>query len=198
MSANLLAKLKVKKEPEKQEIIGLMFSSSSEPSKPEEVKLQTTITDKSKTSDFDRSAFLKKIQTVSSSELEEKIQKLTLTEEQPQEKEVSELELGIEEVRPAGVEKEVLTGFAEAEGSEAPTETMTIKGKKVIKRKTKAPIGVIAEGPATMVKIGESSIEERLAKKEPPVLISASSYYMNNRQIFTNFMSSLFGKYKKN
>ena len=50
-----------------------------------------------------------------------------------------------------------------------------------------------------MLKIGETSIQERLGldKKDSPILISASSYYMNNRKIFTNFMSSLFGKYKK-
>ena len=50
-----------------------------------------------------------------------------------------------------------------------------------------------------MLKIGDTTIHERLglAKKDSQILISASSYYMNNRKIFTNFMSSLFGKYKK-
>ena len=50
-----------------------------------------------------------------------------------------------------------------------------------------------------MLKIGDTTIDERLglSKKETSVLISASSYYMNNREKFTDFMTALFGKYKK-
>jgi hypothetical protein len=199
MSANLLAKLKIKKEPEKQETISLLLASS-QPIQKEEVTIQTTIVDKSKTSLFNRTTFLKKLgqkvieeEPTIESELTKKIQKLKIAESEEEPKiEIEEVE-GEAEVKgetEALPEKEVLSGFVEE-------EPIVIKTKKVIKRKTKAPIGVIQEGPATMVRIGESSIEERLPKKEPPVLISASSYYMNNRQIFTNFMSSLFGKYKK-
>mgnify|MGYP006235812773 CR=1 FL=1 len=37
---------------------------------------------------------------------------------------------------------------------------------------------------------------ERLGKMKPNVLIKASSYYMNNREIFINFINSLFSPYK--
>ena len=75
--------------------------------------------------------------------------------------------------------------------------------KLSLKRKTVKPIGIIQVGPASMLKIGDSTLETRFApptaeaahkKKE---FIRASSYYMNNREIFVNFMSSLFGPYKK-
>ena len=70
--------------------------------------------------------------------------------------------------------------------------------KKVVKRKTIAPsAGLVYEGPLSQIKIGDAAISERILPKAPAINISASSYYMNNREIFTNFMSSLFGKYKQ-
>ena len=54
---------------------------------------------------------------------------------------------------------------------------------------------VIAEGPMTMVKIGDTNTLERLPKKKKDV-IRASAYYLNNREIFVNFINTLFAKYK--
>ena len=48
-----------------------------------------------------------------------------------------------------------------------------------------------------MVEIGNTPISDRLAKKAPPVIINVSSYYMNNRELFVNFINSLFEPYKK-
>ena len=50
-----------------------------------------------------------------------------------------------------------------------------------------------------MLQIGDTPIDVRLKnKKEVPIKVTASAYYMNNREIFINFMASLFNKYKKN
>ena len=57
--------------------------------------------------------------------------------------------------------------------------------------------GIAILGPENVVEIGTTSLSERLAKKEPPVVIKVSSYYMNNREIFINFINSLFEPYKK-
>ena len=57
--------------------------------------------------------------------------------------------------------------------------------------------GIAVLGPENVVEIGTTSLSERLAKKEPPVVIKVSSYYMNNREIFINFINSLFEPYKK-
>ena len=48
-----------------------------------------------------------------------------------------------------------------------------------------------------MLKIGNELFSARIGKKDKDISIRASSYYMNNRQIFVNFMSSLFGPYKQ-
>ena len=52
-------------------------------------------------------------------------------------------------------------------------------------------------GPLSMLKIGDLSLETRLAARAPQPQIKAPAYYLNNREIFINFMTSLFGKYKK-
>ena len=45
--------------------------------------------------------------------------------------------------------------------------------------------------------IGDTSIAQRVGEKEELAKITASPYYMNNRKIFINYISSLFEKYKK-
>jgi len=87
-----------------------------------------------------------------------------------------------EEVEEDNVEKKKL----EAE----PSEKKQRKTKKVEK-------GVAILGPETVVDIGDVNLSKRLPKKQPPVVIKASSYYMNNREIFINFINSLFEPYKR-
>ena len=57
--------------------------------------------------------------------------------------------------------------------------------------------GIAVLGPENVVEIGDTPLSQRLAKKEPPVIIKVSSYYMNNREIFVNFINSLFEHTKK-
>jgi hypothetical protein len=57
--------------------------------------------------------------------------------------------------------------------------------------------GIAVLGAENVVEIGDTPLSQRLAKKEPPVIIKVSSYYMNNREIFVNFINSLFEPYKK-
>ena len=53
-----------------------------------------------------------------------------------------------------------------------------------------------SEVPSSLIKIGDSFIKDRLLAKEPVMNIKASAYYMNNREIFINFITSLFEPYK--
>uniref|UniRef100_A0A6C0JFH6 Helicase ATP-binding domain-containing protein n=1 Tax=viral metagenome TaxID=1070528 RepID=A0A6C0JFH6_9ZZZZ len=57
--------------------------------------------------------------------------------------------------------------------------------------------GIAVLGPENVVEIGDTPLSQRLAKKDPPVIIKVDSYYMNNREIFVNFINSLFEPYKK-
>lgn len=65
--------------------------------------------------------------------------------------------------------------------------------KRSTKKVTK---GVIELGPELMIEIGDTPLEKRL----PPVPVfdvKVSSYYMNNREIFVNFINGLFEPYKE-
>ena len=73
-----------------------------------------------------------------------------------------------------------------------------IKLPKEKKRITKKPEkGVAILGPEVAVEMGDTDITKRLPKKLPPVNIKVSSYIMNNREIFVNFINSLFEPYKR-
>ena len=69
---------------------------------------------------------------------------------------------------------------------------------KKTERKTK-PVekGIAILGPETYVQIGDTPINQRLPVRERPFKIIASSYYMNNREKFVNFINSLFAPYKE-
>jgi len=77
-------------------------------------------------------------------------------------------------------------------------ETIQIKVPKEKKRITKKPEkGVAVLGSEVVVQMGDTDLNKRLPKKLPPVNIKVSSYIMNNREIFVNFINSLFEPYKR-
>jgi hypothetical protein len=79
---------------------------------------------------------------------------------------------------------------------EKPLEEEIIAVEKPRKRRTKrAEKGVIPLGAESMVIIGDTPMQQRL----PPIPtfdVKVSSYYMNNREIFVNFINGLFETYK--
>jgi hypothetical protein len=72
---------------------------------------------------------------------------------------------------------------------------IVVPDKKVRKTK-KVKKGVVVLGPETVIDLSEESIRRRLPRKDPNVLIKVSNYYMNNREIFINFINSLFEPYR--
>ena len=77
-------------------------------------------------------------------------------------------------------------------------ELIQIIAPKKKKRLTEKPEkGIAILGPETLVQIGDTDLTKRLPKKSPPVIIKVSSYYMNNREIFINFINSLFEPYRQ-
>ena len=86
------------------------------------------------------------------------------------------------------------TGLQDIEGVDIEE---VIKGNTVKKKRTtsKAPKGVIELGPENMILIGDTPLAKRLPR--PPIFkMKVSNFYMNNREIFVNFINSLFEPYK--
>jgi hypothetical protein len=81
---------------------------------------------------------------------------------------------------------------------EAETDVIAVKAPKKKQRLTpKLEKGVALLGPETLVEIGDTDLRKRMPKKPPSVIIKVSSYYMNDREIFVNFINSLFEPYRK-
>jgi hypothetical protein len=65
------------------------------------------------------------------------------------------------------------------------------------KRRTKRPTkGVVIIPPEEWVDVDKIDTVARLPIKKPHVNIKVSSYFMNNREKFVNFINSLFGSYR--
>jgi hypothetical protein len=106
--------------------------------------------------------------------------------------EVPENELAIKKAVKVGEKRKIIIEEDETEG------TVAVTLPKKTERKTK-PVekGIAVLGPETFVEIGDIAIDKRLPIKEKPFKIIASSYYMNNREKFVNFINSLFAPYKE-
>ena len=76
-------------------------------------------------------------------------------------------------------------------------DVIPIKVPKKKKRVTEKPEkGVAILGPETLVQFGDTDLRKRIPKKKEQVLIKASSYFMNNREKFVDFINSLFSRYR--
>jgi hypothetical protein len=81
---------------------------------------------------------------------------------------------------------------------ETPKEVIPIIPPKEKKRKTQKPEkGIAVLGPEVIVEIGDTDLRKRMPIKNPPINIKVSSYIMNNREIYVNFINSLFEPYKR-
>ena len=212
MSAALLAKLRVKNPPKARESVEIVVSA---PAKREDVSIRTKVIDMTKTSGIDRQEFMRNIASREVAKRDEPLPPTPAVQEKPPAPKKRKRRLKLVEEKsdaePKTPTAEAATTAAAATTTAtaataaaatpattaAATGTEPVEKKLTIRRKTKKPIGVVLEGPASMLKIGDETLGVRLGKKEKEFTVKASSYYMNNREIFVNFMSSLFGPYKE-
>lgn len=75
--------------------------------------------------------------------------------------------------------------------------TITSTTDKPVRKTRRPKPGVLVEGRETELVLGDDIDVSRLPKKKDDVLIKASSYYMNNREVFINFINTLFQPYKQ-
>ena len=80
-------------------------------------------------------------------------------------------------------------------------QKLTLPGKTKKTRKPRAPTRAIEEVkltvPATLIQVNDEPIQVRLKPKDPSVNIKPTAYYMNNREVFVNFINSIFRTYGK-
>ena len=65
------------------------------------------------------------------------------------------------------------------------------------KRRGKVKVRSRSDVPQSKIKIGDTLVVDRMWPNVPKINLRASSYYMNNRKIFINFINSLFEPYRQ-
>jgi len=162
---------------------------------PETVKKRPLIIDLSD-SGFDRDTLLKKLR-------ESKLTKVSIKPAIERAEEIKPTPEFIEpSIKKAVKIKQKLPLIVEEddeEGAEKPKEQeiVPIKAPKKTARKTeKIKKGVAVLGPETAIDFGDTDLTKRIPKRSEPINIKVSSYYMNNREIFINFINSLFEPYR--
>jgi len=100
-------------------------------------------------------------------------------------------------LRLVGEEEEEKREKAQEEKEEKEEKEKEKEAEEPKKRRTKRPTkGVTIIPPEEWVDIDKMETIARLPPKKPKVNIKVSSYFMNNREKFVNFINSLFGEYR--
>jgi hypothetical protein len=175
-------------------------------SQPQKIEIYNEITDvRDANADFDileLTARLKQNKLSKVKEVAEETEKLPVLEE-----EVLVIKKKAKKLKSRPVLKIIEEG--ETEGNLEPIEAIDLDNpedkleevevnlEEPRKRKTPKPIkGVAILSPEDWVEINGENVIERLPEKKPVVNYKVSSYYMNNREIFINFINSLFAPYR--
>ena len=216
MSGSILAKLQVKHTPvqQKQQEIRIR------PSLKEDIPIQTVILDKRQGNTYRDSFFMDTQPQV----IEETIPEETIPEEKIPEETIPEkikkqktkklkLKTVIEEPsttetpkpaekKPKKLTKKLKIVNEEEKPQEKPEEKPQEKPEdkpqeKLIIRKRKSATKETRILPTGLVDIKGIPVEQRIHSSKETVLIKASSYYMSNREIFINFINSIFTPYKE-
>ena len=201
MSSQLLGKLTIKPIPKTKE--DLVIKIKKPASEMSEVVVKTKIIDKSRDNlDFNRDEFLAKIKPKSTIPATSKtIIKTKSTQDREDREDKDTIIMQDVEKLP---ERLILQPFTEKSTDSQKisniSESTKSKSRDTVKpsaRITQTPIGIPLEGPSSQLIIGSESINKRLPQPKEKIIIRASNYYMNNREIFINFINSIFGDYKK-
>ena len=157
--------------------------------------------------DFDRDNILRKIKRkIKVRDIQEK----TPEKQEPEKEEtkVEEPEEELEEepkkvikkvkkliIKPTEEEEQPIEKVEEktVEKTEKPKKKVIIKKKKLMPKVDKK---VVAEYPLELLDIEGVTMDERYKKREKNI-VKASSYYLNNREIFIEFINQIFYPYKR-
>ena len=178
MSTSVLARLKVKPVPNKVEQVKVRIA---EPATEERIEIQTKLLDKTMDNIIDRAEFIKKLRgVVQSNKIKEVPPEPIITK--PTVKKAKKLGKKIK-----------LSLDEDRDETGKPVKDMSV----TTRRTPKPDLNVIADDIDMEKIIGDAKLTERLPDTEKKVLLRANAYYMNNREKFVNFTSSLFRPYKE-
>jgi len=177
---------------------------------PENVKINNVkiLDERDKNTNFDMKTLMKTLQ-------DRKMLKTTVKEtvrvsplrieepivEQPKKKAkktAKKLRLELEEEPAVELEEKIVTqqGEKREEGDQREEQEQVILTKPLGRRTRKPTKGVVIIPPEEWIDIDRIETISRLPIKKPHVNIKVSSYFMNNREKFVNFINSMFSGYR--
>lgn len=168
--SSILEKLKVKPIPKKIEQIQVKIA---DPQKLETVEINTKIIDKTKENVIDREEFIKKLKIPVSKKATKFSQDVSISK--------------VPTKKAKKISKKLKLVSDKDEIPSTPKERKTTKPK----------MDVIVDDVDLQQIIGDSKLIERLPPKEKKILLRANAYYMNNREIFVNFINALYKPFKE-
>jgi hypothetical protein len=211
MEQELLSKLKIKPQPKSIETIEILLKKPDKTGEFDnaDVKLKTLILDKTGVSDntINRDDFLKNLYLqldVKPIVIPESVKVFDAKEDQEEQYEpfAKSKKPGLTVTLIINIKNTTVKftitkeSLAQDIDIDAVTDTSVFKKERITKKPTVPGIKVF-EGPMTDIEIKQhQELINRLPKKEPELLIKSPNYYMNNREIFINFINSLFESYK--
>tara|TARA_Y100000590_G_scaffold343227_1_gene392120 strand:- start:79 stop:3564 length:3486 start_codon:yes stop_codon:yes gene_type:complete len=171
MSELLLDRLGKKPAPKKQKAVEININKG-------QVQVETHIVDKTKETKFDINKFRQRIKSkgLTAPKISDIVQPETKQE--------------ISKDKPEKIKSKL-----KLPGKKLSSE----EGKKHRRKRKPKPREeeIILDIPATLIEIDDRTIGDRLLPKAPDITIKAPAYYLNNREIFVNFINSLFRPYSK-
>lgn len=193
MSTNVLEKLKIKPSPKKQQeiMIKLLASVEETATRDDPVMIQTQLVDKTKDNLVNRDDFIKKltgVQTVGQrSTMEREKEKETQADEPMVEEPMVEEPVTVKKPKKVAKKMKLIV-----ENNNSATQITSSK------RKTPKPaMDIITDNIDMDELIGDAKLVSRLPTKDKQVLYRANAYYMDNREVFVNFINKLFKPFKE-
>lgn len=195
MASLILGKLKQKPIPTKDEPVKILIPTST---LQDPVNIKTTIIDKTGEENYERDMFLNKLRErglmgpiidIEEKKIDTEPEPKRVMTPQPEPEQVKEPTIKIKVKKPSSQQPQKIK-LKVVEGTI--TSTIDIPENKTSTITTKS--GDII--PIISIKIGDEIVNERLPKTDTPI-IRASNYYLNNREVFTNYINTLFSHHSK-
>jgi hypothetical protein len=188
MSTELLSRMRIKKQPKRINDFSVFIKP---PAKKEDVIVRTKIIDKTLEETLNRDDFIAAIKANQGTKPTDVSVKPTDVSVKPTDVSVKPTDVSVKPKtqNPKTIKRPVKLGKR--------LKLVDNFKMPVRQRPLKKPEGIARVIPENLVQIGTTPLVARLGNKQPNVLLKASSYYLNNREIFINFINSLFAPYKK-
>tara|TARA_B100000902_G_C27322663_1_gene925837 strand:- start:11752 stop:15144 length:3393 start_codon:yes stop_codon:yes gene_type:complete len=199
MEQQLISRLKVKPVPKSIKTVEVLLNKP-DVKEQEDVFIKTNVIDKTKLGQIDREAFLEKIQQNVATRIQSDIRKSPEIDLEKQQETFKPSKRESSTVLILDITKIGKKLTIQQDNIDVTIDTTPDKSVYRQDRKTVRPADREIEGPVSLLEMKDAKILlDRIPKQsdDSRTIIKSSNYYLNNRELFINFINSLFEPYKQ-